>query len=82
VIDCGAPSLLGSKLAKAEELGAELIVIDTPPHADAMARQAARHADLILAPCRPKAFDLAAVETTADLVRASPPASGARSVRR
>ena len=71
VIDCGAPSLLGGKLGKAEELGAELVVIDTPPHADAMARQAARQADLILAPCRPKAFDLAAIETTADLVRAS-----------
>jgi chromosome partitioning protein len=36
-----------------------------------MARQAARQADLILIPCRPKAFDLAAIETTADLVRAS-----------
>ena len=71
VIDCGAPSLLGSKLNKAAELGAELAVIDTPPHADAMARQAARQADLILVPCRPKAFDLAAIETTADLVRAA-----------
>lgn len=71
VIDCGAPSLLGSKLARAAELGAELAVIDTPPHADAMARQAARQADLILVPCRPKAFDLAAIETTADLVRAA-----------
>ncbi len=70
VIDCGAPSLLGSKLEKAAELGAELAVIDTPPHADAMARQAARLADLILIPCRPKAFDLAAVEATAELVRA------------
>lgn len=71
VIDCGAPSLLGGKLAKAAELGAEFAVIDTPPHADAMARQAARHTDLILVPCRPKAFDLAAIETTADLVRAA-----------
>lgn len=71
IIDCGAPSLLAGKLAKAEELGAELAVIDTPPHADAMARQAARLADLILIPCRPKAFDLAAIEATAELVRAS-----------
>jgi chromosome partitioning protein len=71
VIDCGAPSLLAGKLAKAEELGAELAVIDTPPHADAMARQAAHLADLILVPCRPKAFDLAAIEATAELVKAS-----------
>jgi len=46
-------------------------VIDTPPHADAMARQAARLADLLLIPCRPRAFDLAAIEATAELVRSS-----------
>lgn len=71
VVDCGAPSLLAGKLAKAAELGAELAVIDTPPHADAMARQAARLADLLLIPCRPRAFDLAAIEATAELVRSS-----------
>ena len=71
VIDCGAPSLLAGKLAKAAELGADLAVIDTPPHADAMARQAARLADLILIPCRPRAFDLAAIEATAELVKSS-----------
>jgi chromosome partitioning protein len=71
VIDCGAPSLLATKIEKAKALGAELVVIDTPPHADAMARQAARVADLILVPCRPKAFDLAAIEATADLVRSN-----------
>jgi chromosome partitioning protein len=71
VIDCGAPSLLQGKLIKARELGAQRAGIDTPPHADAMARQAAKLADLILVPCRPKAFDLAAIETTAELVRAS-----------
>jgi chromosome partitioning protein len=38
VIDCGAPSLLAGKLNKAKDLGAQLAVIDTPPHADAMAR--------------------------------------------
>lgn len=69
VVDCGAPSLLAGKLCKAAELGADLVVIDTPPHADAMARQAARLADLILVPCRPRAFDLAAIETTAELVK-------------
>jgi chromosome partitioning protein len=71
VIDCGAPSLLEAKLEKARELGAQLVVLDTPPHADAMARQAARLADLILIPCRPRAFDLAAIEATAELVHAS-----------
>jgi len=71
VVDCGAPTLLAGKLTKAAELGADLAVIDTPPHADAMARQAARLADLLLVPCRPRAFDLAAIEATAELVRSS-----------
>jgi chromosome partitioning protein len=71
VVDCGAPSLLAGKLGKAADLGADLAVIDTPPHADAMSRQAARLADLILLPCRPRAFDLAAIEATAELVRSS-----------
>jgi len=71
VIDCGAPSLLEGKLDKARGLGAQFAVIDTPPHADAMARQAARLADLILVPCRPRAFDLAAIDATAELVKAS-----------
>lgn len=71
VVDCGAPSLLAHKLGRAAELGAELAVIDTPPHADAMARQAAKLADLILIPCRPRAFDLAAIEASSELVKAS-----------
>ena len=71
IVDCGAPTLLAGKLNRAAQLGAQVAVIDTPPHADAMARQAARLADLILVPCRPKAFDLAAIEATAELVRAS-----------
>jgi chromosome partitioning protein len=71
VIDCAAPPLLSTKLAAASGLGAELVVIDTPPHADSMAAAACRAADLILIPCRPRAFDLDAIQTTADLVKTS-----------
>ena len=71
VIDCASPPLLGRKLAQATELGADLAVIDTPPHADIMAREACKVADLLLIPCRPRAFDLAAIQTTAELARAS-----------
>ncbi|MBB3345966.1 ParA family partition ATPase [Sphingomonas sp. BK069] len=71
VIDCAAHALLARKVQQASELGAELVVIDTPPHADIMAREACRVADLVLIPCRPQAFDLAAIEATADLVRAA-----------
>ncbi len=71
VIDCGAPSLLAHKIGQAAKLGAEFIVIDTPPHADAMAREVCRVADLLLVPCRPRTFDLNAARTTADLVKAT-----------
>ena len=71
VIDCASPTLLARKVAQAGELGADLVVIDTPPHADIMAREACKLADLILIPCRPQAFDLSAVETTAELAKAT-----------
>lgn len=67
VIDCAAHTLLPKKLQQAADLGADLAVIDTPPHADIMAREACRAADLLLIPCRPRAFDLDAVRTTAEL---------------
>jgi chromosome partitioning protein len=71
VIDCAAHALLPKKLQQAAALGAELAVIDTPPHADIMAREACKAADLLLIPCRPRAFDIDAVRTTAELAAAS-----------
>jgi chromosome partitioning protein len=71
VIDCASHALLAKKLQQAAELGAEFAVIDTPPHADIMAREACRAADLLLIPCRPRAFDLDAVRTTAELAKAA-----------
>ena len=44
-------------------------MIDTPPHADSAARAAVETADLVLIPCRPSAFDLAAIQTTVKLVQ-------------
>jgi chromosome partitioning protein len=46
-----------------------VIVIDTPPHADSAARAAVEVADLVLIPCRPSAFDLAAIQTSARLAQ-------------
>lgn len=68
VID-SAPPRLASKIEQAKSQGADFIVIDTPPHADSAASAAVEVADLVLIPCRPSAFDLAAVQTTASLVR-------------
>lgn len=68
VID-SPPPRLAAKVAAALGQGADLVVIDTPPHADSAARAAAEVADLVLIPCRPSAFDLAAIQTSAKLVQ-------------
>jgi chromosome partitioning protein len=68
VID-SAPPRLAAKIAQARGQGATFIVIDTPPHADAAASKAVEAADMVLIPCRPSAFDLAAIRTTGQLVK-------------
>jgi chromosome partitioning protein len=68
VID-SPPPRLAAKVAQARAQGAEVIVIDTPPHADSAARAAVEAAELVLIPCRPSAFDLSAIQTTAKLVQ-------------
>lgn len=68
VID-SPPPRLAAKVDAAIGQGADFIVIDTPPHADSAARAAVEVADLVLIPCRPSAFDLSAIQTTAKLVQ-------------
>lgn len=68
VID-SPPPRLAAKVEQARGQGAEFIVVDTPPHADSAARAAVEIADLVLIPCRPSAFDLSAIQTTAKLVQ-------------
>ncbi len=48
-----------------------LAVIDTAPHAAPDAARIARAAGLIVIPCRPTAFDLAAVEASVRIVQAA-----------
>ena len=60
---------LGPTLKEAEKMGVDLVVLDTPPAADAAAVAAARAADLVIIPTRASAFDLHAIRTTAELVR-------------
>jgi len=68
VID-SAPPRIQAKVEAAKAQGATFIVIDTPPHADSAASRAVEVADMVLIPCRPSAFDLAAIKTTVTLVR-------------
>jgi chromosome partitioning protein len=68
VID-SAPPRIQAKVDAAKAQGATFNVIDSPPHADSAACRAVEAADLVLIPCRPSAFDLAAIKTTVSLVR-------------
>lgn len=62
------PARLARVVEKQLANGVELVVIDTPPHADASAREAIKAADLVIVPSRPRAFDLHALEATAEML--------------
>jgi chromosome partitioning protein len=60
VVAAQAPRL-ASLLTQAREQGADLVILDTAPHADSIASDAAAHADAVLIPCRPSTLDLDAI---------------------
>ncbi len=53
----------------AKTQGYELVVVDTAPQADRAAAQAARIADLVMAPVQPSIVDLDAVDATVDICK-------------
>lgn len=53
----------------AAEQGYQLVVVDTAPQADRAAAQAARVADLVIAPVQPSIVDLDAVDATIDVCK-------------
>lgn len=71
VVVTSPPARLGRTIDSAKKNGVDFIVIDTPPHADAAAREAIKQADIVLIPTKPRAFDLHALEPIADLVEFS-----------
>lgn len=63
------PARLARTIENAGREGVQLVVIDTPPHAEAAMREAVKAANLVLIPTRPRAFDLHALKGIADLVQ-------------
>ncbi len=57
-------SRLRHEIAHVLELGGEMLSVDTAPHSDSAALEAAQRADLILIPCRPAILDLEAITHT------------------
>ncbi|MBT5303659.1 MAG: AAA family ATPase [Candidatus Scalindua sp.] len=62
---------LSNMLDTARKHGAALVIIDTAPHSETAALDAARAADLVLIPCRPSLLDLRAISTSSDLASLS-----------
>ena len=66
-----SPAQVGEVLAAALADDLSLVIIDTAPHAAPGAAQAIARADLVLLPCRPTAFDLAAIGGAVTIAQAA-----------
>ena len=62
-------SRLGNEKKRVADTGGEILFLDTAPHSDSAALDAAKASDLVLIPCRPAILDLEAITNTLDLVR-------------
>jgi chromosome partitioning protein len=62
-------SRLPKVLKELEDRGADVVILDTAPHSEGTALDAARAADLILVPCQPSIMDLRAMRKTTDLLK-------------
>lgn len=62
---------LDTVLAAARQEKMSLAIVDTAPHTAPDAAKIAKAVDLIVIPCRPTAFDLAAVSNAIEIVRAA-----------
>jgi chromosome partitioning protein len=67
VVISSQSSRLKEILEKADQNGADLVILDTAPHSETAALESARLCDLILIPCRPSVLDLKAIVTSIDL---------------
>lgn len=68
VIDA-QPARLAAALARADQSGIDLAIVDTPARIEQAAIEAAKAADLVLIPCKPSILDLETLRTTVELVQ-------------
>ena len=62
-------SRLENEMQRVKDAGCEILFLDTAPHSDSAALQAAGLSDLVLVPCRPAILDMEAITNTLDFVR-------------
>jgi chromosome partitioning protein len=68
-IVAGHPDKLPDMLRVAEEHGADLVIVDTPPKIDRTVLVAAKYADMVLIPARGTVLDLQAIGDTVNLLK-------------
>ena len=61
-------SRLPQEIKRVKDAGCQLLILDTAPHADSAALEAAKFADIVLVPCRPAILDIEAIATTLELI--------------
>ncbi|MEO7560210.1 MAG: ParA family partition ATPase [Nitrosospira sp.] len=71
VVATSAAADLASVLKAAKHDKMTLVIVDTSPHAAPDAARIAQAVDLVIIPCRPTAFDLAAVGSAVEIVKAA-----------
>lgn len=62
-------SRMTHEIKRVEEMGGDVLIIDTAPHSDSAALEAAKAADLVMIPCRPAILDIEAITNTLELVK-------------
>ena len=62
-------SRLPHEMARIQDTGGEILILDTAPHSDGAALEAAKVSDLIFIPCRPAILDMEAITNTLNLVQ-------------
>ena len=60
---------LPHEIRRVKETGGEMLYLDTAPHSDSAALEAAAACDLVLIPCRPAILDLEAITNTLAFLR-------------
>ena len=62
-------SRLPHEMKRVQQAGCQMLFLDTAPHSDSAALEAAKASDLVLIPCRPAILDIEAITNTLGLVK-------------
>lgn len=63
------PVRLAKTIEKIRAIGTDVLILDTAPHLEATALDAARAADLVLVPCQPSIMDIRAMTKTVAMLK-------------